>query len=209
MCMVLLVLAAALLLLVVVAVLPYGVGSAGCDLLLWMGFSGTSTNQADRQATLPRAYDLPLITTVRCGRVDFQESLQTTANLPLHFAVRTNWLLLLLILCCSAPKTTGGAGGWFRPSGLFAVLLTALPGLKAALVEPLRPEVAASEPDMALSCLALLEAGVRWAAESSVLPLAGWGWRCHRMYAAVRHSVCKRLVHALRPDCEAGSQGRI
>lgn len=59
------------------------------------------------------------------------------------------------------PLHAGGAAGWFRPSGLFAVLLTALPGLKAALVEPLRPDVAASEPEMALSCLALLEAGVR------------------------------------------------
>lgn len=67
---------------------------------------------------------------------------------------------------CSAPFLSrqphaGGAGGWSRPSGLFAVLLTVLPSLKAALVEPLRPDVAASEPEMALSCLALLEAGVR------------------------------------------------
>jgi hypothetical protein len=42
------------------------------------------------------------------------------------------------------------------------VLLTALPGLKGALVEPLHPKVAAHEPEMALSCLALLEAGIRW-----------------------------------------------
>jgi hypothetical protein len=42
------------------------------------------------------------------------------------------------------------------------VLLTQLPGLKEALVEPLHPEVAVHEPEMALSCLALLEAGVRW-----------------------------------------------
>jgi hypothetical protein len=41
------------------------------------------------------------------------------------------------------------------------VLLTQLPGLKDALVEPLDPKVAVHEPEMALSCLALLEAGVR------------------------------------------------
>jgi len=47
------------------------------------------------------------------------------------------------------PPPAGGAGGWFRPTGLFAVLLSGLPGLKEALVEPLRPSVAQQEPDMA------------------------------------------------------------
>jgi hypothetical protein len=69
---------------------------------------------------------------------------------------------VLCITFCTLYHWAGGAGNWFRPSGLFAVLLTQLPGLKEALVEPLHPEVAVHEPEMALSCLALLEAGVRW-----------------------------------------------
>jgi hypothetical protein len=90
-------------------------------------------------------------------------SASTPVLLPIAIRLSTACLseAYALIYPIALPPTTGGAGGWSRPSGLFAVLLTVLPALKAALVEPLRPDVAASEPEMALSCLALLEAGIR------------------------------------------------
>lgn len=35
----------------------------------------------------------------------------------------------------------GGAGGWWRPSGLFAALLAALPELRPALLRPFKAQV--------------------------------------------------------------------
>ena len=66
----------------------------------------------------------------------------------------TLWLPCLL-------HPPGGAGGWFRPSGLFAVLLSSLPALKRALVSTLRPDHALEDEDAALCSLTLLEAGLR------------------------------------------------
>ncbi|WIA13954.1 hypothetical protein OEZ85_002523 [Tetradesmus obliquus] len=55
----------------------------------------------------------------------------------------------------------GGAGGWWRPSGLFAALLAAVPDLRGALLRPFEPQVAQQYPEWAMRCMTLLEAGAR------------------------------------------------
>lgn len=82
---------------------------------------------------------------------------------PKRFGPKTSYYLPPLITPYVAPVALklGGAGGWWRPSGLFAALLAALPSLKGALVGPLAAAEAAAYPDMAVKALELLEAGVR------------------------------------------------
>ncbi|KAF8066207.1 LIP1P [Scenedesmus sp. PABB004] len=55
----------------------------------------------------------------------------------------------------------GGAGGWWRPSGLFAALLAALPGLRPALLRLFEAPVAQQYPEWSIQAMVLLEAGVR------------------------------------------------
>lgn len=123
--------------------LPHKVGVGGCEcgivclLLCWLLLHRCGRQDSRRRVNVRRRHDAAAIA-----------------------FVRPRLTLYAVHLVAFLPQNTGG--GWFRPSGLFAVLLSALPGLKEALVEPMRPEVAVAEPAMALSCLSLLEAGVRW-----------------------------------------------
>ncbi|KAF6258720.1 hypothetical protein COO60DRAFT_1701205 [Scenedesmus sp. NREL 46B-D3] len=64
----------------------------------------------------------------------------------------------------------GGAGGWWRPSGLFAALLGVLPELRPALLRTFKAQVAQEYPEWSIRSMTLLEAGI-----SRRLPAAAAG----------------------------------
>jgi hypothetical protein len=70
-------------------------------------------------------------------------------------------IVLTLSLALPPQMAVGPICSWRRPAGLFSALLAAVPDLRAALLRPFEPVLAQQQPDWALRCMALLEAGIR------------------------------------------------